>query len=402
MTNDALSVSLLTRVIQESLEMQFSHVRVSGEISNYKHHSSGHRYFSLKDEGAQIRCVMWRTRSLSIQPFDGMKVVVSGRISVYPAQGSYQIDCVSIVPAGIGELYQAFERLKAELLQLGYFSQSHKKPLPAFPLRVGVATSATGAALRDILSTMQQRMPACTVLFRPTLVQGEGASADIAQAIRDLEAAGCDVMIVGRGGGSMEDLWAFNTREVADAIFYARTPIISAVGHETDVSIADFVADHRSATPTAAAVACTPHQADELMYDLDLIADSMHSALRDHLNEKQRIVDSWSDGSMAEWLKRLVHEKRTFTQQAAQQMKRSTSHALSLLKHNLSGIERSLQAVQPLRPLQRGFALLQRGDDVIRVDDIVSQGEHIRIVRATQNIEAEVVSQQRTASSYGT
>ncbi len=390
MNQEALSVTLLTRIIQETLEQGFPFVRVVGEISNYKHHSSGHKYFTLKDEGAQIRAVMWKTRQLDFKPFDGMKVIVSGRITLYASQGNYQIDCFSLVPAGIGDLYVAFEKLKAELQALGYFDASRKKALPAFPLKVGVATSPTGAAIRDILSTMEQRMPACEIVFRPTLVQGEGSARDIVAAIATLDQQRCDVIIIGRGGGSIEDLWSFNTREVADAVLRAETPIISAVGHETDVCIADFVADYRAATPTAAAVLCAPVRADELRFELDHTSDRMTDSITDVLELKLSMVKSWVDQSVLGLISRHIAEHRQHMDRFVQSCTASMQYKVSLLETTIEGASRSLRAVQPLSPLQRGFALIRQNGKVVATNAVLSVSDEIEVVRAHQELEVVV------------
>jgi exodeoxyribonuclease VII large subunit len=244
MTNESvLSVSDVTRAIQRTFEASFDTIVMQGEISNYKHHASGHRYFTLKDSTAQISATMWRSTTIHFEPRDGMSVIVSGKITMFPPQGRVQIECRTMRPIGQGDLYRAFEELKQHLARLGYFDQTRKRALPAFPATIGIATSASGAALKDILATLQRRMPLVSVLVRPTIVQGEAAPIDIANAIADLNESDCDVMIVGRGGGSIEDLWAFNTPIVAEAIYQSSVPIISAVGHETDFTIADFVAD---------------------------------------------------------------------------------------------------------------------------------------------------------------
>ncbi len=391
MNPDSLSVTLLTRIIQETLEQGFPFVRVTGEISNYKQHSSGHRYFTLKDEGAQIRALMWKTRNLECKPFDGMKVVVTGRVTLYPSQGNYQIDCFSIAPAGVGDLYLAFEKLKSELLALGYFDESKKKRLPRMPMRVGVATSPTGAAVRDILSTLEQRMPAATVVFRPTLVQGEGSSADIVKAIRQLDEARCDVIIVGRGGGSIEDLWSFNTRAVADAIFQARTPIISAVGHETDVCIADFVADVRAATPTAAAVLCSPIRADELLFELDQREDRMSDSIQRLINDKQEMVSQWFDGMMQRIIVRAIDEKVRKAQDYAEKYSRLMLHRLQLHNAQLDGAERTMRSLQPLAPLKRGFALLRKDGKLLSAEQELVKGDTLSIQRLTQSVDVEVL-----------
>ncbi|MFP4529362.1 MAG: exodeoxyribonuclease VII large subunit, partial [Candidatus Kapaibacterium sp.] len=265
MEEKIISVSQLTQAIKSVLEEGFGDVTVSGEISNFKAHSSGHRYFTLKDEGAAISCVMWRGRNLTFAPTDGMKVVARGRLSVYPPRGNYQLDCFSLSPQGQGDLFLAFEALKKKLGEAGYFAPERKRALPALPMKIGVATSPTGAAVRDIMSTIERRFPAANIYFRPAIVQGDEAGPDVALSIRELAATNADIIIIGRGGGSLEDLWAFNTEIVADAIFKCPVPVISAVGHETDFTIADFTADVRAATPTAAAELATPTPAAELI-----------------------------------------------------------------------------------------------------------------------------------------
>src|SRR5450830_1303089 len=251
-----LSVTEITHRIKGVLEMGFSEVWVQGEISNCKNHSSGHLYFTLKDGSASLSAVMWRSRvaQLLFRPNDGMKVIVWGNITVYEPRGNYQIDCLQIQPVGIGELQLAFDRLKQKLSAEGLFDEAHKKPLPEYPEKIGIVTSPTGAAIQDMLNILARRFPALEVIVAPVKVQGIGAAEEIAEAIQDLNSlSDIDVIIVGRGGGSLEDLWAFNEEVVARAIYSSRIPIVSAVGHEIDFSISDFVADLRAPTPSAAA-----------------------------------------------------------------------------------------------------------------------------------------------------
>ena len=251
-----LTVSELTERIQGVLETEFVDVWVEGEISNLKHAASGHYYFSLKDEEAQIRAVVWKTdaRLVKFRPRDGLKVLARGTVRVYPPRGDYQLTVQVLEPLGKGSLQQAFEELKERLEREGLFDAARKRPLPMLPRRIGVVTSPTGAVLRDILRVLRSRYPNLEVLVYPALVQGEGASAEIAQGIRVLgRLGGLDVIVLARGGGSLEDLWAFNEEGVARAIAASRIPTISAVGHETDFTIADFVADLRAPTPSAAA-----------------------------------------------------------------------------------------------------------------------------------------------------
>lgn len=254
--SQTLSVTDATRMIKTLLETTLPMMWIEGEISNFTHHSSGHMYFSLKDPTSQISCVMWkgRNRSMHFRPQDGMKVLVNGRVTVYERRGNYQLDVWQMLPGGVGALQQAFEQLKIRLSEEGLFDEKYKRPLPKYPRRIGIVTSPTGAAIRDLHSVLSRRWPSAELILRPALVQGTGAAEDIARAIEEFNEYGeVDVLIVGRGGGSLEDLWAFNEEVVARAIFHSKLPIISAVGHEIDFTIADFVADLRAATPSAAA-----------------------------------------------------------------------------------------------------------------------------------------------------
>src|SRR5450631_3201463 len=251
-----LSVSRLTTLLRGVLEENFEQVWVQGEISNLSQPSSGHLYFSLKDASAQLRCVIFKgaARNLKFRLADGMELIVRGRISVYDQRGEYQLIGEYLEPAGIGALQTAFMQLKERLAEEGLFDETHKLPLPCFPRRIGIITSATGAAIYDMLNVLRRRFASLEILLLPVRVQGEGASLEIARALDDmnrLELA--DVIIVGRGGGSLEDLWAFNEETVARAVYRSRIPVISAVGHETDWTICDFVADLRAPTPSAAA-----------------------------------------------------------------------------------------------------------------------------------------------------
>lgn len=261
-----LSVTDITNYIKLKLDSDvfLQRVYVRGEISNFKDHSRGHYYFSLKDEKSKISAVMFSyyNQKLKFTPTDGMKVLVVGRISVYETTGTYQIYVEDMIEDGLGNLYVAFNELKKKLEQEGLFASVHKKPIPKYPKRIGIITSPTGAAIRDILSTIKRRYPICETILFPAIVQGSEAKDSIAKAIRTADQFDLDVLIVGRGGGSLEDLWAFNEEIVARAIFSAKTPIISAVGHETDFTISDFVADLRAPTPTGAAEIAVPNIVD--------------------------------------------------------------------------------------------------------------------------------------------
>lgn len=259
-----LSISALTKYIKAKFERDpyLQTVYIKGELSNVKLHSSGHLYFALKDGGAVLNGMMFKgsSKNLNFTPKEGDQVLIQGRISVYEGRGSYQLYVTHMALDGVGQLYERFEALKKELSALGYFNSEHKKTIKKYPERIAVITASTGAAIRDIESTLTSRFPLAEVHYISTLVQGDGAVTSIVKNIRQADEMNVDVIIVGRGGGSIEDLWAFNEREVVQAIFDAKTPVISAVGHETDTTLSDFVADLRAATPTAAAVLATPDQ----------------------------------------------------------------------------------------------------------------------------------------------
>ncbi len=264
-TQKVYTVGEITRIVKLLIEENIPTVWLEGEISNFKAHYSGHYYFTLKDETAQISAVIWKSRTiqLTFEPEDGMLVQALGNIRLYEKSGRYQFDIIRIMPSGVGQLQQRFEELKAKLLAEGLFDEKHKKDLPPFPRRIGIVTSETGAAIRDMINILRRRAPQTEIILRPAKVQGRGAARDIAAAIREFNEYGkVDVLIVGRGGGSLEDLWAFNEEEVARAIFDSDIPVVSAVGHEVDYTIADFVADLRAPTPSAAAELVWPEATD--------------------------------------------------------------------------------------------------------------------------------------------
>lgn len=397
MQEEAVSVSELTYAIKGLLEEGIGDVVVVGELSNYKHHSSGHRYFTLKDSSSQIPCVMWRSRTLPFQPEDGMRVVVSGKLTVYGAQGKYQIDCVSMQREGVGDLYVAFEKLKRELAERGFFDPVHKQRLPVMPKRVGIATSSTGAALRDMLTTIERRFPAMHVILRPTLVQGEGSGIDIARAIRDLDACGVDVIIVGRGGGSIEDLWAFNTREVAEAIYECSTPIISAVGHETDITIADFVADVRAATPTAAAELVTSTTLADLMYSLDLTTDRMTSSLADHVERLSEMAAAFTDGRALRRLRERVEIRQARINDLSSRSLRSITTTIQLRRQQLESVAALCKTLHPLAPLGRGYAVVELNGKPLALQQSLQPGDIVQVRRQTET--STVIVQSTTPTN---
>ena len=295
MNDKYLSVSAITRYLKAkfAVDENLQKVYLKGEISNFKAHSSGHFYFSLKDENSKINAIMFRSNASKIQfqPADGMKVLVTGRISIYESLGGYQIYVDEMLEDGVGNLYVAFEQLKKKLLAEGMFDERHKKSIPKIPQKVGVITASTGAAIRDILTTIKRRYPICEIVLFPTLVQGENAKDDIVRNILRAQNYDLDVLIVGRGGGAIEDLWPFNEEVVARAIYDSKIPVISAVGHEVDFTIADFVADLRAPTPTAAAELAVPNMGD-LVNHIKQLEIRLNEAINKKINYQKLYLDS--------------------------------------------------------------------------------------------------------------
>ncbi len=288
------TVSQINAYIRKLFVRDFalSNICIAGEVSNCKYHTAGHIYFTLKDEGASISCVMFASarEGLSFRLMDGQKVEARGQISVYERSGTYQLYAKGIRLSGQGELFERFQKLKEELREMGMFDEMYKKPIPKYVRSIGIVTAPTGAAIRDICNIAHRRNPYTKLILYPALVQGENAKESIVRGIRELDGLGLDVLIVGRGGGSIEDLWAFNEEEVARAIFDAETPIVSAVGHETDFTIADFVADLRAPTPSAAAEQCT-FLFDDFEQELIFKQDMLYSALQRKLNDRRQRLE---------------------------------------------------------------------------------------------------------------
>lgn len=380
---DVLTVSDLTTVVKSVLETTFSTLLVVGEISNYKQHTSGHRYFTLKDGDASIACVMWKTRPLDFVPTDGMQVVVGGRLTVYAARGTYQLDCAYIRPHGIGDLYRAYEKLKTDLAARGWFRREIKKPLPRFPRTIGVITSATGAVIRDIRVTIERRFPGVEILLRPTQMQGDGSAQDVAQAIRQVDALHPDVIIVARGGGSIEDLWSFNTETVAAAIFECVTPIISAIGHETDETIADFVADRRAPTPTAAGELVTPLTSEELIRRIDDLELDITDTITSTIQQFSELINDFTSGGA---LLRIRERLSVLNQRIISQYQRMTASVTGTLNLNIVMLDHytsALTMLHPHRPLRLGYAILERDNVPVPTSHVLQEGETLTIVRWT-------------------
>ncbi|NOZ03395.1 MAG: exodeoxyribonuclease VII large subunit [FCB group bacterium] len=354
-----LSVSEITGRIKSLLEGTFPEVRISGEISNFTHHSSGHMYFTLKDNRAELRAVMFRGNNqfLRFTPENGMQVLADGRISVYEQRGQYQLIVQGMVPAGIGALYLAFEALKKKLAAEGLFEQRWKKPLPPYPSRVGVITSPTGAAIQDILQILGRRAPHVEVILRPTLVQGEGAADDLVQALEEFATYGkVDVLIIGRGGGSLEDLWPFNEEKVARAIHACPLPVIAAVGHETDFSIADMVADLRAPTPSAAAELVAPARSD-LVAKLDQQVLTMTRILRHRLEQIWQDLDHLTSRYAFQQPEKRIKRHMEYLDQLNHQLIQSFGYFVKIRTSHLSGLWKKLEALNPQDILARGYSI---------------------------------------------
>lgn len=372
-----LTVTEITRQIKFSLETKFPRLWIQGEISNFKQHTAGHLYFTLKDEGAQISAVMWKSRAMNLvlAPEDGMKVIARGSITVYPPRGNYQIDCDQIQPIGVGELQLAFERLKKKLAEEGLFDPERKKPIPEYPECIGIVTSETGAALQDIRSVLARRFPSLEVILCSVRVQGAGAAEEIASAIRDMNRFGVvDVMIVGRGGGSLEDLWPFNEEIVARAIYDSEIPVISAVGHEIDFSIADFVADLRAPTPSAAAELVVRDRSElievlsNMWYTIHRDVKKMVSSLRESL---RGLVTSYAFNRPID----LLRESSQRVDEIERSMDATCMHGLKITRQRHQTLLKRLEALNPRAVLRRGYTIVRKKGIVVTSSQGLETGD---------------------------
>lgn len=372
---EIFSVTELNNYIKNIFENNrtLSSVTVRGEISNFVSHRSGHLYFSLKDEDGQIRAVMFRSRAATLKfvPESGMRVIIHGSITVYPRDGSYQLYATSMQPDGIGALYLAYEQMKARLAEEGLFDDEFKKPIPLIPTRIGVITSPTGAAVRDIINVTGRRFSGADLYIYPALVQGEGAEDSIVKALDYLDSSGlCDVIIIGRGGGSIEDLWAFNGEKLARRIFNARTPIISAVGHETDFTICDFVADLRAPTPSAAAEIAVPDRR-ELLIRIDGYCERMSSALLRRAERAREQLDSLSSFIDDKRILTFLDSRRQTVALLLEKSNNSTISMLSAYRQRLASAAAKSDALSPLSVISRGYSLAEHNGRALRsVNDI--------------------------------
>lgn len=366
MEQQILSITQINEYIRNKMDGDgfLNNVAVLGEISNYKVYPSGHHYFTLKDEGAALKCVMFKGSAIRLRfrPENGMKVIAMGKISVYPRDGAYQLYCAAMAMDGIGDLHAAFEQLKAKLGAEGLFDPQHKKVLPQYPGTIGIITSSAGAAIHDMLRILRKRYPLTRVRLLPVRVQGVEAPGEIAAAIRYANQHKlADLLIVGRGGGSIEDLWAFNDERVAYAIYESKIPIISAVGHEPDVTISDFVADLRAATPSNAAELAVLDQ-EALRQTLDSMLESMSYSLTRQLKNARRHLNTLSASSALQSPDAYLRQRRESLNGTINRLVAAQNRSISLKKQRFVALTSKLDAMSPLKVLTRGYAMTQMED----------------------------------------
>lgn len=419
MNNDKyLTITAITRYLKYKLDSDehLKNVFLKGEISNFKAHSTGHLYFSLKDETSKINAIMFsaNAKKLKFRPQDGSKVLLVGRISVYEATGNYQIYVEDMIEDGVGNLYIAYEKLKAELAKEGLFDDSHKKKIPKIPSKVGIITAPTGAAIKDIISTIRRRFPLCETILFPSLVQGENAASDIVKNIKLADTYDLDVLIVGRGGGSIEDLWPFNEEIVARAIYEANVPIISAVGHEVDFTIADFVSDLRAPTPTGAAELAVPNQTDVLKH-IEQLRIRANENIYKKINYQKLYLDSLKNSFVIKSPMIMYENKKQKLDMNLEKIKNLINNILevrkskfNLLKSNyllnnpneiykhqqirLENIIDKLNIINPLNTLKRGYTLTYSNDNIVKDIKDIKVGNVIKTRFTNGTVESTVTN----------
>lgn len=384
MEQQVLSITQLNEYIRSRMDADplLNTVAVRGEISNYKQYPSGHHYFTLKDEASALRCVMFKGNAMRLRfrPENGMKVIAVGKVSVYPRDGAYQLYCVSLTVDGVGDLYVAFEQLKKKLAAQGLFDPAHKKPLPRYPGRIGIITSSAGAAVHDMLRILNKRYPLSKVYLLPVRVQGAQAPGEIVSAIRYANYYQlADLLIVGRGGGSIEDLWAFNDEQVALAIYQSRIPVISAVGHEPDVTISDYVADLRAATPSNAAELAVPDQ-DALRQNLDAQISAMAAALTRQIKASRQHLNALVASPALQSPTGYLEQKRQQLLLLKNRLISAQNQSLAVRKQKYIAAAAKLDAMSPLKVLTRGYSMTRKEDGtVVRSVSQTEIGERVRI-----------------------
>ncbi len=397
----ALTVTQVNEYVRELMDgdQLLRSILVRGEISNYKRYPSGHHYFSLKDGTGVLRCVMFRGEALRLRfrPENGMRVAAFGRVSVFPRDGVYQLYCAALLPDGRGALDEAFERLRARLEAEGLFDEAHKTPLPEYPRKIALVTSPAGAAVRDMIRILGERWPLAEVLVVPVRVQGEEAAGEIAAAIHEVNnRADIDLIITGRGGGSMEDLWAFNEEIVARAIYISNIPVISAVGHEPDVTIADYVADLRAATPSNAAELAAPDRAEQAGRLEDLkyrLGRAIRGGLADGRRELDRIRSSRVLRSMAA----PIQERRMLAGRLCQRLEAAVSAQIKDRRTALAQCAAGLDALSPLKVLGRGYAIARKGSAVVSSVGGVRVGDGLEVTVSDGLMRCEVKDKEERA-----
>ena len=392
-----LSITQINEYIRSQMDEDrlLNQVAVRGEISNYKLYPSGHHYFTLKDENAALKCVMFKSNAtrLRFRPENGMNVIAMGRITVYPRDGAFQLYCSAMTVDGVGDLYAAFEQLKKKLAAQGLFAPEHKKPLPPFPGTIGIITSSAGAAIHDMLRILNKRYPLTQVRLLPVRVQGAEAPGEIAAAIRYANHYQlADLLIVGRGGGSIEDLWAFNDEGVAYAIYESQIPIISAVGHEPDVTIADYVADLRAATPSNAAELAVPDQA-ALLQSMDSAASAMASYLARQLRSSRQRLNTISRSPALASPTGYLRQREANLEHLKTRLIAAQSQQLQRRRQRFVGCTAKLDAMSPLKVLTRGYSIVHDdGGSILRSVSQTEPGREVRVTLTDGSIHAVVSS----------
>ncbi len=402
MAQQVLSITQVNEYIRAQLDADplLQGLAVRGEISNYKMYPSGHHYFTLKDEGGQLKCVMFKGNALRLRfrPENGMKVIALGKISVYPRDGAYQLYCTAMTVDGVGDLHAAFEQLKAKLSAQGLFDPAHKKPLPQYPRTIGIVTSSAGAAVHDMLRILRKRYPLTKVLLLPVRVQGVEAPPEIAAAIRYANRYKlADLLIVGRGGGSIEDLWAFNDERVAYAIYESQIPIISAVGHEPDVTIADFVADLRAATPSNAAELVVPDQ-DALLQTLDTMESHMATALNRQLKAARQHLNALAASPALKSPESYLEQRKKSLLLLQNRLVAAQQNGVSKHQARYMALAAKLDAMSPLKVLTRGYSMTTGADgSVIHSVHQVQPGDKITVSFSDGTLAARVEDKKESA-----
>jgi len=401
MAQEILSITQINEYIRGKMDVDplLNAVAVRGEISNYKVYPSGHHYFTLKDESAALKCVMFKGNAMRLRfrPDNGMKVIAMGKISVYPRDGAYQLYCTAMAMDGIGDLYAAFEQLKRKLEAQGLFDPAHKKPLPKYPQTIGIVTSSAGAAVHDMLRILRKRFPLSRVKLLPVRVQGVEAPGEIAGAIRYANYHKlADLLIVGRGGGSIEDLWAFNDERVAYAIYHSQIPVISAVGHEPDVTISDFVADLRAATPSNAAELAVPDQ-DALRQNLDALSSAMAITLNRQLKSARQHLNFLSQSPSLHSPTGYIEQKTRSLELVRNRLVSAQNQTITRNNQRYIACVSKLDAMSPLKVLTRGYSMAQtEKGDVVRSISQVELGERIRISLSDGMLAATVMHKEES------